>query len=164
MYKPERFNSQEYRCVIAPDVSEKTCIIPQSGRDLISKAGIGRYPMEACGILIGQMTERAWIIEEAREIPNINRDRATDRYQLDPDAFREIDRELRVSKRDIIGIFHSHPDCPAQPSPTDLANAWTEYAYIIISICKGSMVDLFCWELNQKGNKFKQVHLQEPAP
>jgi len=164
MYEPERFKSYEYRSVIAPDASEKTCIIPQSGRDLISNTGMCRYPMEACGILIGQITEQAWIIEEAREVPNINRDRAADRYQLDPVEFQKIDRELRLSKQDIIGIFHSHPDCPARPSPTDLTNAWVEYAYIIVSICKGSMVDLCCWELNQKGHKFKQVHLQEPLP
>jgi len=108
------------------------------------------------------MMEQAWIIEEAREVPNINRDRAADRYQLDPVEFQRVDREMRPGKQDIIGIFHSHPDCPARPSPTDLSSAWAEYAYIIVSICKGSTVDLCCWELNQKGNKFKQVRLQEP--
>jgi len=161
MHEPERFKSPEYRNVIDLDASEKRCLITRSSRNLISKAGIDRYPMEACGLLIGKLTENSWIIEEAREIPNINGERAADRFQLDPQQFQQVDRELRREKRDIIGIFHSHPDCPARPSPTDLSNAWAEYAYIIVSICAGSTADLCCWELNHQGNKFRQAKLQE---
>jgi proteasome lid subunit RPN8/RPN11 len=161
MHNVDRFNSPEYIRVVDPKPSEKECVISSDARQVIRAAGVRCYPMEACGLLIGSMKDGGWMIREAREIRNVNTERAADRFQLDPAEFQAVDRELRKKGRDIIGIFHSHPDCPARPSPTDLANAWESYAYIIISILEGRAEDLKCWTLNDAGNKFQAVLLQE---
>lgn len=161
MHNADRFNSPEYIQVVDPKPSKKMCVISSDAHRVIRAAGVRCYPLEACGLLIGSMKNGRWIIREAREIRNVNTARAVDRFQLDAAEFQAVDRELRKKGQDIIGIFHSHPDCPAKPSPTDLANAWESYAYIIVSILKGRAKDLKCWTLNDPGNKFQPVHLQE---
>jgi hypothetical protein len=47
----------------------------------------------------------------------------------------------------IIGVYHSHPDNPAHPSDHDLYSAWSEYAYLIISVHNGKAVDYRSWVL-----------------
>jgi len=161
MYNPDRFNSPEYLNVIDHSASDLRCMIRQDACLLIRNSGAMHYPLEACGLLIGNVQDHTWVIDEAREGRNTNTERAADRFQLDPDEYRETDLELSKNNRDIIGIYHSHPDCPAKPSPTDLASAWEGYAYIIVSIHNGTPADLNCWALNVQGNKFCPVPLQE---
>ena len=38
---------------------------------------------------------------------------------------------------DLIGIFHSHPDCDAYFSETDLKNSCPWYSFVVLSIYKG---------------------------
>ncbi len=43
------------------------------------------------------------------------------------------EREARARGLDVVGIYHSHPDCPAVPSQFDLDHAWPVYSYIIVT-------------------------------
>ena len=38
---------------------------------------------------------------------------------------------------DLIGIFHSHPDCDAYFSKTDLENSCPWYSFVVLSIKNG---------------------------
>ena len=161
MQEPERFASPAYRNVLDAEASRGVCHISTASLCEMGKSGKASYPFEACGLLIGHITEAGWQIDEARAVPNLNTERAADRFQLDPDAYREIDRSLSGSE--IIGIYHSHPDCPARPSPTDLTGAWEGFAYIIVSVQQGEACETLCWALNGTGDKFQPVTLKEIA-
>jgi len=92
-----------------------------------------------------------------RQVQNLNSERASDRFQLDPQGYQAIDRDIRGSGLEIIGVFHSHPDCPAKPSPTDLTSAWEGFLYPIVSVCEGALMDVQCWELDDAAGKFYRV-------
>jgi len=161
---PERFNSHAYLEVLDISLTEQLCLIQNAAMQDMQASAERHYPDESCGLLLGKLTDKGWHIDEGREVPNLNTERAADRFILDPKTYRMVDRELRGSGREIIGIYHSHPDCPAKPSPTDLANAWDGFAYIIVSTYQGHAVDMQCWTLNAKGNQFRAVTVQDLHP
>ncbi|MDQ6958278.1 MAG: M67 family metallopeptidase [Mariprofundaceae bacterium] len=158
---PERFCSQTYLDVIDAAPFGQPCQINRAAMQAMHISAKHHYPNEACGLLLGKMTGQGWHIDEAREVSNLNTERSADRFILDPEAYQAVDRELRGTGREIIGIFHSHPDCPAKPSPTDLSNAWEGFAYIIVSTYEGHTVDTQCWALNVEGNQFQPVTVQD---
>ena len=59
------------------------------------------------------------------------------RYELRPEDLLEADRQARAAGMDLIGIFHSHPDCDAYFSKTDLENSCPWYSFVVLSIKNG---------------------------
>jgi len=159
--EPERFRSQSYLDVLADFPSTDTCRITPAAMNSMHASAARHYPLEACGLLLGRIDALGWDIDEAREIANLNTERASDRFMLDPQGYQAVDKELSGSGREIIGIYHSHPDCPAKPSPTDLAAAWEGFAYIIVSTCQGKPADTRCWALDFSGDRFAAVSVSE---
>lgn len=131
--------------------------------ETMRRAAEQAYPLETCGLLIGTLSAEGWAVREARPVANLNTERAADRFQLDPEGYRRIDHELRGSGREIIGVYHSHPDCPAKPSPTDLESAWDGFVYPIISVHQGRATDVRCWALGADERFCQVTLLQENA-
>ncbi len=105
------------------------------------------YPHECCGLLIGKTENGVRVAHEALRAGNLNTERAHDRFLLDPKDYMRIDREAQKRGFDIVGIYHTHPDHPAQPSKTDLEAAFEGYSYIIVSVQKGEPRDFNSFEL-----------------
>jgi proteasome lid subunit RPN8/RPN11 len=86
-------------------------------------------PDECCGLLLGSVTR----IEQAHRARNL--DASPTRFLIDPqDHFAAI-RAARAVRRQVVGVYHSHPSTPARPSATDLADAsYAEYVYAIVSV------------------------------
>lgn len=61
------------------------------------------------------------------------------RYELRPQDLIEADAEARRQGMDLIGIFHSHPDCDAYFSKTDLENSCPWYSFVVLSIKQGEL-------------------------
>ncbi|MDP6923659.1 MAG: Mov34/MPN/PAD-1 family protein [Candidatus Scalindua sp.] len=108
------------------------------------------YPHECCGLLVGNSNDSGRVVREVYPVENKNKVRAADRYEIDTKEFDRIDREATKKGWNIIGIYHSHPDHPAEPSAfdKDCACVWTEYSYIIISVKDGVDDDLRCWRFD----------------
>ncbi len=162
-FEPERFRSAAYLDVLDDTASEAGLHISESCLTQMCEQAEAGYPLEICGLLIGQLKKDGWHIDHIRAVRNLNQERAADRFQLDPAAYQAIDRELRGSGNEIIGVYHSHPDCPAKPSPTDLESAWEGFAYPIISVCEGSLNHIRCWCINEAGEKFQSVDIEASA-
>jgi proteasome lid subunit RPN8/RPN11 len=64
------------------------------------------------------------------------------------------EEEARRSNLNLIGIYHSHPDSPAQPSKVDLDNAWPGYTYLVVSVQNGEPKDLAAWFLSEDRSAF----------
>jgi len=103
------------------------------------------YPAEACGLLVGRASGER--VEVVRSAPARNRAARPDRYDLDPEDFLAADLAARADSLDIVGIWHSHPDHPAVPSPTDLDRAWQGFSYLILAINRGEEAELRSWRL-----------------
>lgn len=113
------------------------------------------YPHEVCGVLIGKQYK----ISEYRECTNLNKDRAHDRYELDPVSFNHADEWARSAGLEIMGIYHSHPDHPSRPSEFDRERAWPGWYYIILSIQKGKLDNFRTWILDDTESKFIEYML-----
>ncbi|WP_236075250.1 M67 family metallopeptidase [Mariprofundus sp. EBB-1] len=161
LYEPERFRSPEYLAVIDQQATDALFQIPSHCLSIMREAGEAGYPHEICGLLVGTINNHGWQVHDIKPVANLNEERAADRFQLDPAGYQQIDRELRGTGLEIIGVYHSHPDCPAKPSPTDLGSAWEGFAYPIISICDGLMTDIQCWAVNTSASAFQNIEIKE---
>lgn len=56
------------------------------------------------------------------------------RYSIAPKDMLRVQKYARAKALSIIGVYHSHPDHVAEPSECDRAQAWPEYAYVIVSV------------------------------
>jgi proteasome lid subunit RPN8/RPN11 len=95
------------------------------------------YPKECCGAMLGRVEGGAKLVTEAVPMENAYAGEQADRYELRPEDLLEADRQARARGLDLIGIFHSHPDCDAYFSHTDLKNSCPWYSFVVLSIQDG---------------------------
>ncbi len=106
--------------------------------DAIRAHGEETYPHECCGALLGQSSGDGWRVEAAVRAGNTRTDSAHNRYRIAPAELVRIERGARQQGLEIAGFYHSHPDHPAQWSPTDFAEAhWIGCSYVITEVAKG---------------------------
>lgn len=106
--------------------------------DSIRSHGEETYPHECCGVLLGRSTPEGWTVAAAVRAGNTRTDSAHNRYQIAPVELVKIQREAHRQGLDIAGFYHSHPDHPAQWSPTDFAEAhWIGCSYVITEVAHG---------------------------
>lgn len=117
------------------------------------------YPHECCGVLLGQMDDGgSRVVTSIARTDNTRTDSPQNRYQIDPKELIRIQREGRNRGEDIIGFYHSHPDHPAQWSPTDLAEAhWIGCSYVITSVAKGKADTTNSFELTGSDEEDKKL-------
>jgi proteasome lid subunit RPN8/RPN11 len=106
--------------------------------DAIRVHGEETYPHECCGVLLGKSTAAGWLVQAAVRAGNTRTDSAHNRYNIAPVELVKIEREARRQGLGIAGFYHSHPDHPAQWSPTDFAEAhWLGCSYVITAVAQG---------------------------
>ena len=159
--------------------------------DAIRSHGAAEFPRECCGVLLGDVEEGTKTVREVRLLPNtftpsdefersvgaadvtaggepVGQER---RYMVAPDAMFQLMLEERLTKRKVLGFYHSHPDHPARPSEYDRVWAMPWYSYIIVSILRGKPDAITCWVLTEDGGKFEsepiegqQYRTPQPGP
>ncbi|MDR2071043.1 MAG: M67 family metallopeptidase [Treponema sp.] len=129
--------------------------LTSSVENRIREAGERAWPNECCGFLLGLQeggekradcvlaVENAW---EAGEQYH--------RFVITPEDFMRAEKEARQRNREILGIYHSHPDHPARPSEYDTEQALPFYSYVIVSVQKGKAAELTSWELTDNRDQF----------
>lgn len=118
------------------------------------------YPNEACGLLLGTSGAAGVAIDESFPVRNLNEERARDRYDLDPRGQLEADRRARGSGRDVVGVYHSHPDHPALPSEFDRAHAYPGWVYVIVKVAGGVAAEAGAFVLGETDEAFAEVALR----
>lgn len=122
--------------------------LPAALADQLEDWAAASYPYESCGLILGHSDGRRTVAKRSTRGRNLDRKRPKDRYVLDPDDYLSADREARNRGLEIVGVWHSHPDHPAQPSQTDLEAAWEDFSYLIITTTASGATDLRSWRLN----------------
>lgn len=128
----------------------------KSAYDGIIKHAESGYPNEVCGVLVGKEGK----ITSFKECSNLNRERARDRYELDPLSFKEADDWARLNRMEILGIYHSHPDHPSRPSGFDRERAWPDWVYVILSIEVYKYKDGRAWILKDSDSPFEEDKIE----
>jgi proteasome lid subunit RPN8/RPN11 len=121
------------------------------------------YPKECCGAMLGRMEGGAKLVTEAVPMENAYAGEQGDRYELRPEDLLEADRQARARGLDLIGIFHSHPDCDAYFSSTDLKNSCPWYSFVVLSIQDGKFnhANSFLPDLDQTAAEPEELKWQK---
>ena len=102
------------------------------------------YPCECCGILVGKKSERGEIeVTEIREASNqIQGGEEATHFSIDPLFLYNIERELESRGLEIVGFYHSHPNCKAILSDEDIKYMVPGIVYTILSVTAHGVVDV----------------------
>jgi proteasome lid subunit RPN8/RPN11 len=95
------------------------------------------YPNECCGAMLGSINGADKIVRAALPLENAFDGVQAVRYEIRPQDLLAAGRAAHERHMDLIGIYHSHPDCGACFSPTDLRNSCPWYSFVVLSIRKG---------------------------
>jgi proteasome lid subunit RPN8/RPN11 len=102
------------------------------------------YPNECCGAMLGS-TGNEKTVRIALPLQNAFEGAQAARYELRPEDLRAADKAARERHMDLIGIYHSHPDCDAYFSRTDLQNSCPWYSFVVLSVRKGEFDHANSW-------------------
>ena len=138
-----------------------TVVIGRGVVDHIRRHGEEDYPHECCGFLFGTLVGGTQQIVEGRRQSNARTESREVRFLITPEDFRAAEKYARQSGRQMLGIYHSHPDDEARPSDYDREHAWPWYSYLILSVSRGTAGDLNAWQLRDDRSGFDAVDLEE---
>jgi len=117
------------------------------------------YPCECFGFLVG-VFEQGGAVHRVVRGANLHTAR-TDRFEMDPQEFVQVEKQAGDAGLDVIGFYHSHPDWPPIPSQNDLALAWEGMHYLIVSVHEGRPLNASVWSLVEgEPKRFAQEPLE----
>jgi proteasome lid subunit RPN8/RPN11 len=122
------------------------CVIAAPVVESIRTHAAAEYPKESCGLLVGRDLPDGRIVTRAVAAGNVDA-AAERRFTIAPEDFLAADRAARAAGLEVVGFYHSHPDAEARPSPSDLAEAWRHYSYLIVAVRDGRALEQRCWRL-----------------
>lgn len=103
--------------------------IPQAIIDAIIAHGRRDFPLEACGILGGS----DHVVSE--HYPMANTDQSNEHFTMEPKEQFAVIKDLRAKGKEMLVIYHSHPETPARPSEEDIRLALTpDVCHVIVSL------------------------------
>lgn len=101
-------------------------------------------PNEGCGLIAGE-TSADGVHMAQRFFAGENIDRSPTRFTMDGAQVIAAFKEIRAMGLDLGAIVHSHPTSVAEPSPTDLREAfYTDALAVIVSFQEG-LPDTRAW-------------------
>lgn len=132
------------------------------GKDVLSQIqahGEASYPEEGAGLLLGKFDAGLKQVTAILPVENSREEAARrNRYLLSPADYLRAEEEAERRGLDVLGIFHSHPDHPDQPSEFDREWAMPWFSYIITRVDQGRAISSRSWLLADDRSKF----LEEP--
>jgi proteasome lid subunit RPN8/RPN11 len=114
------------------------------------------YPEEGAGFLIGVEGE----IKEILALPNAREDEARhNRFLITPEQYLKAELTADKLGLSLIGVFHSHPDCPNIPSEYDREWAQPFFSYIITRVDEGKAISHRSWRLIEDRSKYEEEEI-----
>ena len=88
---------------------------------------------------------------------------ATDKkhlFEMDPGKQIAAMKTMRESDEQLFAIYHSHPDAPAEPSATDLAQvSYPDALYLIISLNTKGVLEMRGFFMKQNRIEAVELHI-----
>ncbi len=106
--------------------------LQRSHVELLKQEAKRVFPVEACAILFGRLSENEAVVKKV-EIAQ-NRLRSSTRFEVDPSKVARSIVEAEKEGLEFVGLFHSHP-APAVPSEIDrkFMRLWDDTVWLILS-------------------------------
>lgn len=115
------------------------------------------YPDEGAGFLIGDESE----VKEILPLSNAREDEARhNRFLITPEDYLKAELKADSLGLSLIGVFHSHPDCPNVPSDYDREWAQPFFSYIITRVDNGKAVSHRSWRLVEDRSKYDEEEIR----
>lgn len=125
--------------------------------DEINKHVEEAYPEEGAGFLVGVDGEVKKIIP----LGNAREDEARhNRFLITPTDYLKAELTADSLGLSLIGVFHSHPDCPNEPSEYDREWAQPFFSYIITRVDNGKSVSHRSWRLVEDRSKYEEEEIK----
>ena len=105
------------------------------------------YPEECSGVIVGMNTGEMKVVVDVWRAENTHEDERSRRFLIDPLVYMKLEQQADERDMDVLGIYHSHPDHPAEPSEYDREHAWPNFSYIIASVGSEQVEDMRSWVL-----------------
>jgi len=114
------------------------------------------YPGEGAGFLLGTDgdVKDVLLLENARE-----EEARHNRFLITPEDYLKAEMTAANLGVDLIGVFHSHPDCPNVPSEYDREWAQPFFSYIITRVDQGKVVSHRSWKLVEDRSKYDEEEI-----
>jgi proteasome lid subunit RPN8/RPN11 len=119
------------------------------------------YPDEGAGFLLGSGGDMLKQVVDILALPNTREDGARhNRYLIAAEDY--LNAELTADRLGLglIGVFHSHPDSPNNPSEYDRDWAQPFFSYIITSVQSGKAVESRSWRLTEDRTRFEDEEIE----
>jgi proteasome lid subunit RPN8/RPN11 len=123
--------------------------IPRSALAALERHAAAAFPEECCGFLVGRPGAKTEGVRVHEALPTDN-EQPEDRHRrflIRPETVLEAMRRARGRGLELVGYYHSHPDHPAEPSPTDREGAWPGVSYVIVPVSSGRAGAARSWRL-----------------
>jgi len=106
------------------------------------------YPEECSGVMVGMdVGEMKIVVDVWRAENTFEEDKRGHRFLIDPKEYIAFEKRAGERDMDILGVYHSHPDHPAEPSDYDREHAWPGWSYVIASVSENGVEDMRSWLL-----------------
>jgi proteasome lid subunit RPN8/RPN11 len=117
------------------------------------------YPNECCGVMLGHIQGDKKLVTEALPMENAFAGAQQAHYELRPEDLLKAEQTARDRGSDLVGIFHSHPDCDAYFSDTDLKNSCPWYSFVVLSVNHGRFdhASSFLPDIEQKAAAMEEL-------
>lgn len=107
------------------------------------------YPDEGCGFFFGADGDQRTVTHVVK-VTNAREGDRRRRFSIDPGDYRQAEKYAADHDLDLLGVYHSHPDHPAEPSEHDRKVAMPFFSYVIVSVREGTSAELRSWRLNEQ--------------
>ncbi len=115
------------------------------------------YPEEGAGFLLGLEGE----VKEILPLPNAREDEARhNRFLFTPEDYLKAELKADSLGLSLIGVFHSHPDCPNVPSEYDREWAQPFFSYVITRVDAGKAVSHRSWRLVEDRSRYDEEEIR----
>ena len=132
-------------------------IIQANPWSVMTKSAVHTFPDECCGFIFGLQGNLKDDVKIALEVNNAEALDKNRYFKISSYDYLKAEHYAEQNNLALLGIYHSHPNHPALPSPDDTQFALPNISYLIISVYGQIVSEIKCWRLDENKMFTEQV-------